>query len=183
MDKFSELSHAERVAYLASKVALAKSYDSPVLTVPIPDLEILLAELEAKDKRITTVTEGREFWRERVEGAEKEREEFRRRFKLERSCLEDADKRITALDMRNAELNSTIERWATDRAESASRIDELEAKLATPVRLPPLVDWELFGKGSAMANAHNNAIAACSIAIRGAGFKSEATMFKCEGDE
>lgn len=47
MDKFSEMSHAERGAYLASKVALAKSYDSPVLTVPIPDLEILLAELEA----------------------------------------------------------------------------------------------------------------------------------------
>ncbi|EPL3172239.1 hypothetical protein NOY08_002534 [Serratia marcescens] len=52
MDKFSDMSHAERIAYLASKVALAKSYDSPVLTVPIPDLEILLAELEAKDKRI-----------------------------------------------------------------------------------------------------------------------------------
>lgn len=68
----------------------------------------LLAELEAKDKRITTVTEEREFWRERVEGAEKEREEFRRRFNLERSCLEDADKRIA----------------------------ELEAKMATPVRLP-----------------------------------------------
>lgn len=58
----------------------------------------LLAELEAKDKRITTVTEEREFWRERVEGAEKEREEFRRRFNLERSYTEDADKRIARLE-------------------------------------------------------------------------------------
>lgn len=52
------------------------------------------AKLKAKDKRITTVTEEREFWRERVEGAEKEREEYRRRFNLERSYTEDADKRI-----------------------------------------------------------------------------------------
>lgn len=58
----------------------------------------LLAELEAKDKRITTVTEEREFWRERVEGAEKEREEFRRRFNLERSYTEDADQRIARLE-------------------------------------------------------------------------------------
>jgi hypothetical protein len=68
----------------------------------------LQAELEAKDKRITTVTEEREFWRERVEGAEKDREEFRRRFNLERTYTEDADKRIA----------------------------ELEAKLATPVQFP-----------------------------------------------
>ncbi|MEL5616557.1 hypothetical protein [Serratia nevei] len=74
----------------------------------------LLAELEAKGKRITTVTEESEFWRERVDGAEKEREEFRRRFNLERSCLEDADKRIA----------------------------ELEAKLATPVRLPRTLWYE-----------------------------------------
>ena len=37
---------------------------------------------------------------------------------------------------RIAELNSTIERWATDRAESAQCIVELQAKLATPVRFP-----------------------------------------------
>ncbi|AYO38511.1 hypothetical protein [Serratia sp. P2ACOL2] len=60
---------------------------------------------------------------------------------------------------------------------------ELKAKLATPVRLPPLMDGELFGKNSGTANAHNNAITACSIAIRGAGFKSEVTAPKCVGDE
>ncbi len=75
-----------------------------------------------------------------------------------------------------------------DSLEAAQkRIAELEQKLATPVRLPPLMDSELCGKYgakySAAANAHNNAITACSIAIRGAGFKSEATALKCVGDE
>ncbi|VVA47961.1 hypothetical protein SERVES_01682 [Serratia ficaria] len=145
----------------------------------------LLAELEAKDKRITSVTEEREFWRERVEGAEKEREEFRRRFNLERSCLEDADKRITALDMRNAELNSTVERWATDRAESASRIAELEAKLATPVRLLGemlIHDWE-YGAERQAAFQHRKIawdarLAEDKKAILAAGF-----TFTVEGDK
>lgn len=40
--------------------------------------------------------------------------------------LEAKDKRITTLDMRNSELNSRMDRWASDRAESANRIAELE---------------------------------------------------------
>ncbi|OJT40963.1 Lar family restriction alleviation protein [Serratia plymuthica] len=66
-------------------------------TAPHNDLQ---DELEAKDKRIATVTEEREFWRERVEGAEREREEACRRFKLERSYSEDADKHIAALEVK-----------------------------------------------------------------------------------
>ncbi|ENG6106963.1 hypothetical protein ACAY19_000822 [Serratia liquefaciens] len=62
MDKFSELSAKERIAYLASKMALAKSYESPVLTVPVPDLELVLAELEAKDKRIAELEEQKARW-------------------------------------------------------------------------------------------------------------------------
>ncbi|MDK1706823.1 hypothetical protein QOM18_00665 [Serratia marcescens] len=99
----------------------------------------LLAEMEAKDKRITTVTEEREFWRERVEGAEKEREEFRRRFNLERSCLEDADKRIA----------------------------ELEAKLATPVRLP--TEHELHQVSC--SECAGNCLELVESAARAAGFK------------
>jgi uncharacterized coiled-coil protein SlyX len=125
-------------------------------------------------KHIITVTEEREFWRERVEGAEKEREEFRRRFNLERSCLEDADKRIAALDMRNAELNSTIERWATDRAESAQVIAELEAKLATPVRLPAYRNSpDMHTKQYYEAIGFNQAIDACEVSVSGAGFTVE----------
>ncbi|WP_436879534.1 ead/Ea22-like family protein [Escherichia coli] len=34
------------------------------------------------------------------------------------------------LDKRNAELNSTLERWAVDRAQSASELDDAEKRIA-----------------------------------------------------
>lgn len=37
---------------------------------------------------------------------------------------------LEALDRRNAELNSTLERWATDRAKSASELDDAERRIA-----------------------------------------------------
>ncbi|WP_232092531.1 hypothetical protein [Serratia ureilytica] len=136
----------------------------------------LLAWLEAKDKRITTVTEEREFWRERVDGAEKEREEFRRRFNLERSCLEDADKRIAELE---GQLQSgfTPEALAQEeRAESAEqRVAELESKLATPVRLPKR--WDVSGQVNppriveVQFEQQNRTHDQCAEAIRAAGFK------------
>lgn len=92
------------------------------------------------------------------------------------------DKRIAELER----ITEGVDQLAIDGGWTARGISEyaksLEAKLSTPVRLPPLMDGELFGKNSATANAHNNAITACSIAILGAGFKSEATALKCEGD-
>ncbi|HEJ8040240.1 TPA: hypothetical protein SMI51_000158 [Serratia marcescens] len=88
MDKFSEMSHAERIAYLASKVALAKSYDSPVLTVPIPDLEIPLAELEAKDKRIAELEAGHQE-------AAKQIASWRR---IAKQNIEEREKDLAALD-------------------------------------------------------------------------------------
>jgi len=127
--------------------------------------ETLLAELEAKDKRITTVTEEREFWRERVDGAEKEREEFRRRFNLERSCLEDADKRIAELEGEFAFIMGQNDGMEKELREKDARIEHLEAKLATPVRLQsPWVDkvgnrWLLEGTTAEV--------------IRAAGFKVE----------
>ncbi|MBO1505027.1 hypothetical protein JKX24_16435 [Serratia proteamaculans] len=90
--------------------------------------------------------------------------------------LEAKDKRIAELESGNALMTNKRDLWY-------GKVRDLEGKLATPVRLPPLMDGELFGKNSGTANAHNNAITACSIAIRGAGFKSEATALKCVGDE
>lgn len=37
---------------------------------------------------------------------------------------------LEAKDRRNAELNSTLERWATDRAQSASELDDAEKRIA-----------------------------------------------------
>lgn len=114
------------------------------LDADVSCIAALLAELEAKDERITTVTEEREFWRERVEGAEKEREEFRRRFNLERSYTEDADKSIA----------------------------ELEAKLATPVRLHKVT--ATLGHGDYFDGVDNGSISQRekdAEAIRAAGFK------------
>ena len=37
---------------------------------------------------------------------------------------------LEAKDRRNAELNSTLERWAVDRAQSASELDEAEKRIA-----------------------------------------------------
>lgn len=37
---------------------------------------------------------------------------------------------LEAKDRRNAELNSTLERWAADRAQSASELEEAEKRIA-----------------------------------------------------
>ncbi|CAI0710581.1 Uncharacterised protein [Serratia quinivorans] len=129
----------------------------------------LLAELEASSLQ--------------CRGIEQERELFR----LERTAHQ---LHAQALEQRIAELERItegVDQLAIDGGWTARGMSEyaksLEAKLATPVRLPPLMDGELFGKNSGTANAHNNAITACSIAIRGAGFKSEVTATKCVGDK
>lgn len=38
--------------------------------------------------------------------------------------------KLAFLDKRNAELNSTLERWAADRAKSASELEEKDAQIA-----------------------------------------------------
>ena len=123
----------------------------------------LLAELEAKDKRI----------------AELELDELAMRassravHEAQENHINQQQDRIDSLEKTNAGLG---------RGLAAA-----EKRLATPVRLPPLMNGELCGKYGAKygaaANAHNNAITACSIAICGAGFKSEVTAPKCVGDE
>ncbi|CAI1215062.1 hypothetical protein [Serratia liquefaciens] len=55
------------------------------------------------------------------------------------------------------------------------RIAELEAKLATPVRLPTKYSLKLAGDKStcSMFSGHNSAISDCARAIRAAGFTVE----------
>lgn len=65
---------------------------------------------------------------------------------------------------------------------------ELEQRLQQPIKLPPLMPEDIFAmtpQRHMVANAHNNAITACSMSIRDAGFKSECTVWdaaKVEGE-
>lgn len=53
---------------------------------------------------------------------------------------------LEAKDRRNAELNSMLERWAVDRAQSASELDDAEKRIAElearTVTLPPTFWYE-----------------------------------------
>lgn len=51
MDNLEELTSKARIERIKSKFELAKSYGSDQLTVPMPDLEALIAQLEAKNIR------------------------------------------------------------------------------------------------------------------------------------
>ncbi|MGO2145200.1 MAG: hypothetical protein ACTH4K_16820 [Serratia bockelmannii] len=118
------------------------------------------------------------------------------------ALLAELEAKDTPKDIRVAE----IEKRLKQRAEEMERILEgitpemiaggwtakgisdyaklLEAKLATPVRLPALLQPERDAvNGMIFANGRNEAIAECSVAIRQAGFLSEASPMTVEGDE
>lgn len=50
MNNIEELTSKARIERLKSKFEIAKSYGSDQLTVPMPDLEALIAQLEAAQK-------------------------------------------------------------------------------------------------------------------------------------
>ncbi|WP_336062249.1 hypothetical protein [Serratia sp. 201] len=91
--------------------------------------------------------------------------------------LEAKDKRIAELESGNELLTNQRDLWY-------GKVRDLEAKLATPVRLPALFHPESDAvNGMIFANGRNDAIAECSVAIRQAGFLSEASPMTVEGDE
>lgn len=114
----------------------------------------LLAELEAKDKRIS----------------ELELDELAMRASS-RAVHEAQDKHIAEL-----ENESLVHRHRAYAAEN--KVTELQAKLATPVRLPEKYNMKMAGDKStkSMFYGHNSAINDSAKAIRAAGFK-------CVGDE
>ncbi|EMF9311313.1 hypothetical protein V3445_003977 [Yersinia enterocolitica] len=52
MNSIEELTSKARIERLKSKFEVAKSYGSDQLTVPMPDLEALMAQLEAAQKKV-----------------------------------------------------------------------------------------------------------------------------------
>ncbi len=105
---------------------------------------------------------------------------------------------VSALTQRIAELESANKSQDDHINQQQDRIDSLEKtnaglgrrlgdtekRLATPVRLPALLHPESDAvNGMIFANGRNEAIAECSVAIRQAGFLSEASPMTAEGDE
>ncbi|HBC7448612.1 hypothetical protein ACTVKF_18525 [Serratia marcescens] len=186
MDKFSEMSHAERIAYLASKVALAKSYDSPVLTVPIPDLEIPLAELEAKDKRIAELEAGHQeaakqiaSWRRIAKQNIEEREK-------DLAALDAERQKITELEVIRTDASLVFKEIGNelgcnpDNESIMMAIDALKERLATPVRLP---DSDI---DSALIMAHWCSGEEVNAWVKGINYAKQqirAAGFTVEGDE
>lgn len=79
---------------------------------------------------------------------------------------------LEAKDKRIAELEEQKAMWVSVGKELGSKCDALEAKLATPVRLPEGSGWA----SDQYNHGRNNGIHECKEAIRAAGFK-------CVGDE
>lgn len=53
MNDIEELTSKARILRLKSKFEIAKSYGSDQLTVPMPDLEALIAQLEAANEKLS----------------------------------------------------------------------------------------------------------------------------------
>lgn len=117
MNNLEELNRKAQISRLKSKFEVAKSYGSDQLTVPMPDLEALIAQLEAAQKLISE--DGKLQYIRRLE-AEKQTEantiNIQRRQNLE-------------LMSENANLK--------DRAEKAeAELSAANEKLSKPVVLP-----------------------------------------------
>ncbi|QLJ65790.1 hypothetical protein HP437_11625 [Serratia marcescens] len=98
--------------------------------------------------------------------------------------LEAKDKRIIGLERHVKDIEATLIVATDEVADLTKERDEARAKLATPVRLPALLQPERDAVNEMIfANGRNEAIAECSVAIRHAGFLSEASPMTIEGDE
>jgi DNA repair exonuclease SbcCD ATPase subunit len=62
---------------------------------------------------------------------------------------------LEAKDRRNAELNSTLERWATDRAQSASELEAAEKRIA---ELEEALKQSVSGYKSCLRTGHERII-------------------------
>lgn len=144
----------------------------------VPDVVLeLLAELEATESRLHEVATACATAEQRIAELESETKVWESAATKHLARAEEAEKRLPILEKDKLRLNEIIN-------SEANRADEAEKRLATPVRLPALLHPESDAvNGMIFANGRNEAIAECSIAIRHAGFLSEASPMTVEGDE
>ncbi|HDL8541668.1 TPA: hypothetical protein PXS16_004301 [Yersinia enterocolitica] len=146
MNNIEELTSKARIERLKSKFEIAELYGSDQLTVPMPDLEALIAQLEAAQLELIKPLPIGELLH-RLEG-----QTYRKWY--------DDD-----------ELN----KWR-ERAEKAeAELSAANEKLSKPVVLPIKYNPAVAGNKSTRANFiwHNDAISYCADAIKAAGFTVE----------
>ncbi|ASL91586.1 hypothetical protein BVG94_02500 [Serratia marcescens] len=151
----------------------------------------LLAELEVKDERIGEL----EVIATEYAGKFQKAQDANKHLII---MSNDDKKRIAELESGHQEAAKQIASWRRiakqnieEREKDLAALDaerqkitELEKRLATPVRLPALLQPERDAVNEMIfANGRNEAIAECSVAIRQAGFLSEASPMTIEGDE
>ena len=121
-----------------------------------------------------------------------DKQALREEFKMMQECYSDPADRdrqviyiaaealldeLAFLDKRNAELNSTLERWAADRAQSASELDDAEKRIAElearEVVLPSVQDVHPLGPQSVkiFCEFHRSIVNRCADEIRKVGVK------------
>lgn len=145
----------EKIAYMRKKMATAKSFESPVLTVPIADLEIVMAALEEKDQELDILIDtldSMSVWRLRTEIAERElkleQEQsayYERQMWYFHDLAESETKRAeAALEEKDQELDILIDTLeGTWQAATLAMHDcwreektKLEQRLQQPIKLP-----------------------------------------------
>lgn len=141
-----------RIARLKSKFEIAKSYGSDQLTVPMPDLDALIAQLEAVQKELID-------WRAIGEAAAQDDADWHK--------LADRDTDLIC-EMVNV-LIATGERAKKAEAE----LSAANEKLSEPVVLPRMHVGFDGASTNAGDSVRNKAINDCAEAIRTAGFTVE----------
>ncbi len=112
MNDIEELTSKARIERLKSKFEIAKSYGSDQLTVPMPDLEALIAQLEAAQKE-------RDDLREKVNQADSEWHKMADRIL---SAGKRAEKAEAALSAANEKLSKPV--VLPPRRSASSFVDE-----------------------------------------------------------
>ncbi|EPA3162778.1 hypothetical protein ACQ26C_004366 [Yersinia enterocolitica] len=96
MNSIEELTSKARIERLKSKFEVAKSYGSDQLTVPMPDLEALMAQLEAAQKEIDTL----KVWKKIAAGRYENLQEIK-------SQLEKAEAALSAANEKHGWIKSS----------------------------------------------------------------------------
>ncbi|WP_145569033.1 hypothetical protein [Yersinia mollaretii] len=91
MNNIKELTSKVRIERLKSKFEIAKSYGSDQLTVPMPDLEALIAQLEAAQEEIDNL----KVWKKIAAGRYENLQEIKSQLEKAEAALSAANEKLS----------------------------------------------------------------------------------------